>query len=241
MPCETHREALTGALAAAAGSAPVLTGELRAHVEACPACRAFLADEQRLFAAIDSGLRVAANAELPASFLPRIRVALNEPQVRRHSWLPLGAALASAALVLIVVFFARAYARHISEPNSQANAVARVAAPAEAPLLPAPAVASQTQAAPHPSRRRTSHVALASAAPRDELRVLIPPGEKEAVDALLMALRTGAVKGDILVAGKTEKPSQDGALLPLSISPIEIQPLAPISEESAPDGEKTRR
>lgn len=241
MPCEEYREALTDAVAAAAGSAPVLTDELRVHVEGCSACRAFFADERRLFAAIDSGVRAPANAEVPASFLPRVRAGLNEPQARQHVWFPLGAALASAALVLIVVFFAPAYRRHISAPNSQANTVARLAVPAEAPLLPAPAAASRPQTAPHPSRHQRSHVTLASAPPRNEVRVLIPPGQKEAVDALLIALRTGAVKGDILVADKTEKPPQGGELLPLSISPIEIQPLVPVSETSAPDGEKTRR
>ena len=239
MPCETYRDALTDAVAAAAGAAP--SPQLQSHLESCSACRAFLAEERRLFAAIDSSVRVAANAELPVSFLPRVRAGLNEPQARQHAWFPLGAAPASAALVLIVVFFARAYGRHISAPNSQANVVARLAAPAEAPLLPAPAVASRTQTAPHSTRHQRSHLTLASAVPRNEVRVLIPPGQKEAVDAWLIALRTGAVKGDILVADKTEKPSQDGELLPLSISPIEIQPLAPVGEASAPEGEKTRR
>lgn len=240
MPCEEYREAVTDAVAAAAGSAPLLTDELRAHLEACSACRAFLAEERQLFAAIDSSLRVTANAELPASFLPRVRAGLHEPQARQRAWFPLGAALASAVL-LMMVLFVRRHERHSVEPNSQARAVARVAAPAEAPLFPAPAAASRTKIAPHATRHQRAHLSLASAAPRDEVRVLVPPGQKEAVDALLIALRTGAVNGDILVADKTEKPSQGGELLPLSISPIEIQPLVPVSETSAPDGEKTRR
>lgn len=239
MPCETYREALTDA--AAVGSAPVLTDELRAHFDACSACRAFLAEERQLFASIDSSLRVAANAELPASFLPRVRAGLNEPQARQRAWFSLGAALASAVLLMMMVLFVRRHERHSVEPNSQANTVARLAVPAEAPLLPAPAADSRTRTAPHPSRHQRSRLTLASAGPRDEVRVLVPPGQKEAVDALLIALRTGAVNGDILVADKTEKPSQEGELLPLSISPIEIPPLTPVGEASAPDGEKTGR
>lgn len=239
MPCESYREALTDAVAAAAGSAPPLTEELRAHLEACSACRAFLAEEQQLFSAIDSSVRFAANAEVPASLVARVRVGLNEQQVRQHSWFPLGAALASAVLLLTIVFFVRAYERHASESNPKANAVARGGAPAEAAVLPTPLVAPRSQIAPHPGRHRSSQIERA--ATPDEVRVLIPPGQKQAVDALLIALKTGAVDGNILAVAEGHKPSQDGELSPLSISPIEIQPLAPVSEESAPDTEKTRR
>jgi len=61
---------------------------LEQHLASCESCRATFAEEQSLFAAIDSGLRAAANPELPATLMPRVRVALNNelaPQPRRLS------------------------------------------------------------------------------------------------------------------------------------------------------------
>jgi hypothetical protein len=49
------------------------------------------------------------------------------------------------------------------------------------------------------------------------------------------------VKADVLVAEHSEQPSQDFQLSPLTISPIEIKPLAIVSEESALEKEKTIR
>ena len=74
-----------------------------------------------------------------------------------------------------------------------------------------------------------------------EALVLVPSGQKEAVDALLIALKTGAVSGDVLVADKVQKIAQDGEPPSLAIVPIEIKPLPPVSEESPTDGEKTKR
>jgi hypothetical protein len=61
------------------------------------------------------------------------------------------------------------------------------------------------------------------------------------VDALLAGLRNGGAKADVLVAEHSEQLSQDTQLSPLTISPIEIKPLAIVSEESAPEKDKTNR
>ncbi|HYL63928.1 MAG TPA: hypothetical protein VE077_15020 [Candidatus Methylomirabilis sp.] len=237
MPCEHYREALTETVAADSA----LARELREHLEECPPCREFFAQEQQLFAGIDSGVRVVANPEVPAAFLLRVRVGLNEQRVPRRSWFTLGAALASAAVLLTIVLLVRGHGRHSSQPNLQGNAVARGGAPAEAAGIPTRVVASRTQAARHRSRERSPRVAAASAVPPAEVRVLLPAGQKEAMDALLIALRTGAVDGDILVADKPETSSQDGVASPPAISPIEIKPLPPVSEEPAPESQKTGR
>ena len=81
MPCENYREALTEAAAADA----VPSGELRSHLDACASCRVAFTEEQQLFAAIDTGVRASANAEVPASLLPRVRVQLNEQSVPERS------------------------------------------------------------------------------------------------------------------------------------------------------------
>jgi len=68
MPCEHYKDALIEA--AASGAA--LQGDLP-----CISRLRFLPrsirTEQVLFASIDAGLRVTANAEMPASLLPRVR------------------------------------------------------------------------------------------------------------------------------------------------------------------------
>ncbi len=69
MLCKHYKVAL---IEAAASSAQP-QGDLRAHLEACASCRAAFEQEQSLFASIDAGLHVAANAEVPASLLPRVR------------------------------------------------------------------------------------------------------------------------------------------------------------------------
>src|SRR5260370_12877183 len=67
MLCDKYKEALIEA--AASGAA--LPISLREHVDACGRCRATLATEQTLFAAIDAGLHRSANAKVRDCFLPK--------------------------------------------------------------------------------------------------------------------------------------------------------------------------
>jgi hypothetical protein len=104
MPCQHYKDALIEAVAS--GVQP--QGELRAHLDACAACHATFAQELTLFSSIDAGLHVTANAEVPASLLPRVRARLDEAAAPRHRWMPQWCALASAALVVVAFFAARA-------------------------------------------------------------------------------------------------------------------------------------
>src|SRR5947207_13338388 len=93
MLCEHYKEAL---IEAAASDAP-LPGDLRAHLGDCGACRAAFEEEQALFASIGGGLRVTANAEVPASLLPRVRARLGETEAGPHRpWVTTWLVLASA-------------------------------------------------------------------------------------------------------------------------------------------------
>jgi hypothetical protein len=104
MPCQHYKEALIEA--AASGSEP--QRELRAHLDACAACRGAFEQEQSLFASIDAGLHVAANAEVPGSLLPRVRARLDEESAPRRSWLINWLVLASAAVMVVAFLTARA-------------------------------------------------------------------------------------------------------------------------------------
>lgn len=103
MLCEYEKSALTEA--AAAGE---LTAALRARLASCESCRAAFAEEQALFAAVDSGLRAAANAEIPPSLLPRLRVAVASKAAAApnrnvaSTWL-----VAAGAVAALAIFLAR--------------------------------------------------------------------------------------------------------------------------------------
>ena len=104
MPCRHYKEALIEA--AAKGSHP--HGDLRAHLDACASCRAAFDQEQALFASIDAGLHATANAEVPASLLPRVRARLDEVSAPRRIWVTNWLVLASAAVIVFALFAARA-------------------------------------------------------------------------------------------------------------------------------------
>jgi hypothetical protein len=104
MPFEHHKDALIEAAATGAE----LRDELRAHLEVCDSCRAAFAEEQALFASIDAGLHAEANTQVPPSFLPRVRARLDEAGAPGRSWVTNGFVLASAAVVIVAFFTARA-------------------------------------------------------------------------------------------------------------------------------------
>lgn len=104
MPFEHYKDALIEA--AASGVEP--GGELRVHLEACDSCRTAFAEEQALFASIDAGIHVKANSDVPVSLLPRVRARLDEAGAPRNSWVTNKFVLATAAVVVVAFFAARA-------------------------------------------------------------------------------------------------------------------------------------
>src|SRR5215470_3183095 len=105
MFCEAYNQSLKDAVA----SGEALTLALQQHLASCESCRAAFAGEQSLFAAIDSGLRAAANSEVPTTLTPRVHVAINNkptPQPRRFP-LPVwgfAGAVVTAATVLALLY-----------------------------------------------------------------------------------------------------------------------------------------
>jgi hypothetical protein len=109
MPCQYYKDALIEA--AASGAA--VQCDLREHLDACASCRATFEREQSLFASLDAGLRVTANAEMPSSLLLHVRARLAEEFAPRRVWVTNWFVLASAA-VMVVAFFA---ARSVWSPS----------------------------------------------------------------------------------------------------------------------------
>jgi anti-sigma factor RsiW len=232
MPCENYREALIET--AAAESAP--SRELRSHLDACPSCRAAFAEEQQLFAAIDTGLRATANAEVPASFLPRVGARIQEASVSPRRWrLSLILALVGAATVVTIFIGARPRRPGIDKPGNPifaVNAPEKSVAPT-GPGATVSAVAVASTRAHHVQRKGS--VETPSSASSNQLEVLVPPDEREAFARFVTAQQ---VRNDVIVAVVAPTPDDEDkrpSVKPLQIAKLVVKPLEQL-ESDGPDG-----
>jgi hypothetical protein len=234
--CGDYREALIDA--AAGGAEPSL--ELRSHLDACGSCRLAFTEEQQLFAAIDTGLRVSANSAVPASLLPRVRASLGEQRITNRVWVPIAATITAMAVIVMIVFVRRTL-RESPAQAPQLTSVASNIPPTKVPVVPG--VGSPPESSSRTIGRKTVRQGRGTSLPQPALDtvVLVPSGQKETVDALLVGLTRGAVKSTNLIADEIEQTPQDLRVLPLVIPPIEVKPLADPSEESSPEKGKTTR
>jgi hypothetical protein len=235
MPCQHYKNALIEA--AANGAQP--QGDLRVHLDACAACRATFAQEQALFSSIDAGLHVTANAEVPASLLPRVRAQLSGPSVSRRSGVPAWVVLAGTAALVLAVVAVRGRRHDASGQNPQNSTLAHAVLPAETPALPLGAPPQTIL--PHRVNRHGLPARDQASAPIEQVPVLLPEGQKGVMDAWLDGLRRGKVKANDLLAEKSDLPLQDLKISPLDVSPIEMKPLAEVSGESPLQTGETRR
>jgi hypothetical protein len=117
MPCEPYKEALNEAITG--GVEP--HGELRTHLDGCAVCRTAFEEERALYASMDAGLRFVANAEVPASLLPRVRARLDAEPARSRGWAANWLVLASAAAIFAGIFVARTVWRQTIRENPSTN------------------------------------------------------------------------------------------------------------------------
>jgi len=219
--------------AAAAGSAPPT--ELRSHLDACASCRSALTEELQLFAAIDAGLRATANAEVSPSFLPRIRVRLEDASASERRWRPSLIFAAAAAATVVTVFIA-ARPRHAMNDNQANHTVAsptreKLATPPRREPAESPVMVGST-GLHHIQRRRHSNSPRSASS--DQLEVLVPPEEREAFARFVNAQRerNGVVISVVVPASDEEdKPS---SMKPLQIAKLVVSPLEPL-EGDAPN------
>ena len=222
MPCKQYKDAL--AESAACGSEP--QGELRAHLAACADCRAAFGREQSLFASIDAGLQLTANAEVPASLFPRVRASLDEAAMSHRRWMqPLIFAAASVALVAIVFLIARP---HRAAPDGQARQIPAIPAPVpratdtHQKISPSGTlIASIGANHSHTVRNSTLYRPAASSKPE----VLVPPDERDALARFVATLsQRSGFASDLLAPGPEKKDALVSVDL-LQIGDIEVKPL----------------
>ncbi len=228
MPCENYREALTEA--AATDTAP--SRELRSHLDACASCRAAFTEEQQLFAAIDTGLRATANADVPSAFLPLVRASLEDVSTSGRRWMPFLIFAAASAAIVLTIFIAARPRHAINDtqvkqnfsvpPSEKPETIAR----SEASAAPAIAASSHSHRVA-PLRSSTP----AKAASSTELEVLVPPEERE---AFARFIRSQKKRTDVVIAVMTPAAGDKDRLLtlkPLEIAELEVAPLEALASE----------
>jgi hypothetical protein len=219
MPFEHHKDSLIEA--AASGVEP--GGELHAHLEACDSCRAAFAVEQALFASIDAGIHVKANADVPVSLLPRVRARLDEAGAPRDSWITSGFVLATAAVV-VVAFFAGRAVRHTNVGNEQIETSAKTDSPVAPPSQKRTAVVispveKNSNSPRHFTSVKNSPAAVASIRGKTEPEVLVPRDQEILLAAY--AEQWNLYKRAPLMA----RDSDATILAQLQIAPIQIDEL----------------
>jgi hypothetical protein len=236
MPCKHYKNALMEA--AARGAEP--QGELRAHLAGCTDCLAAFEQERSLFASIDGGLHVAANAQVPVSLLPCVRARLDEEIPPQRRWFqPWIFAAASVALALAIFQFARS---HHSGRDDQANQRPQIPA-ANTPAKSAGHQNSNpgTQIASSNAKSQTGvHSTFLRPVASSQPKVLVPPDEREALARFVATLQE---RGDVAVALVTpapQKKDEPASLEPLQIKELEIKTLED-RQTKASDGAEQKR
>jgi hypothetical protein len=221
MPCKPYQDTLIEA--AASGLNP--QGELRAHLAACAACRTAFAGEQSLFSSIDTGLHATANAEVPASLLPRVRTGIAEEATSKRGWTPSWLALAGVAAMVVAFFAARAVWRTNIEQTpvqSVTNTIARapVIPPSQSQNSNAPPSVSKNSVSPSQTARTMNPVPRETLASRNTVPEVLVPRDQEAL-LVSYAEQWSQRKRAPLVAANSDATN----LSPLQIAPIQIAQL----------------
>jgi hypothetical protein len=221
MLCQHYKDALIEA--AASGSEP--QGDLSAHLAGCADCRAGFEQERSLFASIDAGLHVAANSEVPASLFPQVRARLEEASAPSRIWVTNWLVLASAGVMVVSFFAARAFWR----PNVVQQPVVKEAKATAQPLVTEPQQKHDPPLEPpmekNPTSQRQDVVAKLPRAQETPVRgktapeVLVPRDQE--VLLAEYAEQWSLHKRPLLLAQEFDAT----ILSPLQVSPIKIDEL----------------
>jgi len=211
MFCESYRKVLMEA----AGPGEALPRELEEHVAGCEHCHAAFADEQALFRSIDGALQAAANTEIPASLLPRVRMQVASDSTKANRRVPV-LAFVTGGLAIGAIVLSSSSLRHSAISRSTGK---ELAAPSMQSAVSSEPTGlsirtSSIQVSPSPERlaSRRERFVVDRVARRSELEVLVSSEEAA-------GLRRYA---DLLRAKSHETSNHTAAI---SDAPFEIEPL----------------
>jgi hypothetical protein len=221
MFCEAYNQSLTDA----AASGEQLSPGLQRHLASCDSCRVAFAEEQSLFAAIDSGLRAAANSEVPATLIPRVHVALNnEPEVRPRR-LPLPVSGLAGAAVAAAVIFGLLYLPPKHSPTFKQPVGPSVAASAK--NSPDQSASNSVQSGGvSPVQHKRPAVLVASRGVRPESPEVLVPDEERAAFARFLAHASPSSENSLASAALVPRAPKDSVQIsPIEIASLELKPL----------------
>lgn len=231
--------------ALAPGADPGLT----AHLASCEACREYLAFQRALQESITGGVAVLVADEPSPALLVRVReqiAAESAPRAARWmNWAVAGAAV--AALAAFALWFAGRPSLLGRAPengpvqSSRSASFQPVILPQAANVPPPVVIAHEHAARAARSRtpqrgtavRRVIQAASVQLPSDAQPKILIPPGQREAVMRLVNALRSGRVDAASLI----QPPPPPGDFAPLEIVPLKIAPIDERQTDKAPDGD----
>jgi hypothetical protein len=176
---------------------------------------------------------------VPTSLLPRVRTHLNERPAPRFSWVSAGAAMAAVAALVLAVVFVRSTGRGAVESNPPTVSVGRNEVPIEKEPSSPGSSFKQNDMRARPSQLQAAK--SASTAQRGQAAVLVPAGQKRAMEVLLANVRQGKIDGEGLFVERPQIALRELQVAPLVVLPIEVKPLADVSAESVSQNENTKR
>jgi hypothetical protein len=226
MTCEDYR----GALIESAAAGTVSVGAAAAHLADCAACRAAFAEEQSLFASIDAGLCVTANAEIPPSFVPRVRALITEQSVLPRTWAParMVFAVAVAASVVILAVQVARHARIDQQRKAPANR--ELASDVVAPAAPRGVLRSgSASVSPSIVEKRRSGATTKThqkTPPLDiaETEIIVPPDQELILASYAQYLRRQGLP--VVVVDAPESAFQPLKIELIQIAELDVKPLA---------------
>jgi hypothetical protein len=240
MSCDRYKKALIDA----AASGDALSLALRAHMAACSSCIAAFERERSLLAAIDVGVRAAANAPMPASFLPavHVRISQEDASAAKHPASAHWAYYAAAAVAVILAVWPLPRWDRDALRSAQNDAGASVASTGrKQDLSVQPGLTAERSVDPRvdggrnsPTITRTS--ASSARMKSNRLRVLVPPDQELLMARYMRALHEGSLR---LAAGDSSKPPTLGSPIDvIEVSRVELLPLPDLGPDSTSEGKQ---
>jgi anti-sigma factor RsiW len=238
--CAQARESMADAVSGVLWSGRFADFEM--HLRDCATCHEEFRRMQTLLQAIDQGVSASVAAEPSPRLLANVRQAIAERPYRAPMWLARSAWLTTVsvcALAAICLFAARTFrnAREIA-PRFTASSVSTSPTQNHAAVAPncVPTVELANSAPPRKLALATHHSSPRNLRhPAPEQRVIVEPGQMQAILQLVAATQRRQVNGSNLFVneGKADEPLE---IKPLVIAPLKISALEDEAKPPASNG-----
>jgi len=220
MFCESYRKALSEA----AASAETLPGEITAHLAACDGCRTAFLERRALLSSIDGALRTAANSEVPASLVPRVRAQVSSSSPGTVWRKPV---LALAMALLVVGLAALSASSVWRAPSHRSKGMEPALIPTVPAVLKDQPTESPIRTAAQPFGRATRQagekaVVALQVPGHSEPEVLVSPEEAAGLQRYTAVLRARTVEPSAGVAVKSDAAFE---IEPLEIAVMDLRQL----------------